>query len=255
MSDFSESLAGRVVIVTGAGQGIGRQIARRFAEAGAVAIIAELNRDKGEAVASEIGTARAMFVHTDTGDEAALGSMARVVLERFGRIDALVNNAAIFSTLEMRPFWEIPVEEWRRVMHVNATGPFLATRAVLPAMMKAGWGRVIHMSSAAVTMGRPNYLHYIASKSALIGMTRSMARELGPHGINVNAVMPGAIFTEIERKTVTPQQKAAILAAQSIGSREGRPDDIAGIVLFLASEGAKWITGQCITTDGGLVHT
>lgn len=255
MSDFGESLTGRVCIVTGAGQGIGRQIARRFAEAGAVAIIAELNRDKGEAVANEIGGGRAMFVHTDTADEAALESMARLVLERFGRIDALVNNAAIFSTLEMRPFWEIPVAEWHRVMQVNATGPFLATRAVLPAMMQAGSGRVIHMSSAAVTMGRPNYLHYIASKSALIGMTRSMARELGPHGINVNAVMPGAIFTEIERKTVTPQQKAAILAAQSIGNREGRPDDIAGIVLFLASEGAKWITGQCITSDGGLVHT
>lgn len=121
-------------------------------------------------------------------------------------------------------------------------------------MMRARWGRIVNMSSSAVTMGRPNYLHYIASKSALVGMTRSMARELGPYGINVNAVMPGAVFTEIERKTVTPEQKQAILAAQSIRT-PGRPEDVAGAILFLASDVAAWITGQCLTADGGLVHT
>lgn len=253
MSDFSESLEGRVAVVTGAGQGIGRHVAQRFVEAGAIAVVAELNADKGKAVAAELGDARAMFVHTDAADERSLAAMAQAVLARFGRIDVLVNNAAIFSTLEMRPFWEIPVDEWRRVLEVNATGPFLAARAVLPAMMRARWGRIVNMSSAAVTMGRPNYLHYIASKSALIGMTRSMARELGPHGINVNAVMPGAVFTEIERKTVSPEQKAAILAAQAIHT-PGRPEDVAGAILFLASDAASWITGQCLTADGGLVH-
>ncbi len=253
MSDFSDSLKGRVAVITGAGQGIGRHVAHRFAAAGAIPVIAELNAAKGSAVAAELGATGALFVETDAADEASLAAMAKTTLTRLGRIDVLVNNAGIFSTLEMRPFWEIPVAEWRRVLDVNTTGPFLATRAVLPAMMKAGWGRIINMSSGAVTMGRPNYLHYIASKSALIGMTRSMGRELGPHGINVNAVLPGAIFTEIERKTVTPEQRAAILAGQSIHTA-GRPEDVAGAILFLASGAADWITGQCITADGGMVY-
>jgi 3-oxoacyl-[acyl-carrier protein] reductase len=253
MSDFADSLKGKVVIVTGAGQGIGRRLAHGFAEAGAIPVIAERNAEKGRAVAAEIGGNRAFFVETDVGDMASLEAMAQAVLGRFGRIDALVNNAGIFSNLEMRPFWQIPLEEWNRVMYVNATGPFMATRAVLPAMLRAKAGRIVHISSAAVPMGRPNYLHYIASKSALIGMTSSMAHELGGHGINVNAVMPGAIFTEIERKTVTPAQKAAILAGQSF-HREGTPDDIVGAVLFLASDAARWVTGQCLVVDGGMIH-
>ena len=217
MSDFSTSLKGRVAVVTGAGQGIGRHLAHRFAEAGAVPVIAELNAAKGKAVAAEIGANRALFVETDAADEASLAAMARAVTERFGRLDILVNNAAIFSTLEMRPFWQIPVAEWRRVMDVNATGPFLAARAVLPAMMAAKWGRIVNMSSAAVTMGRPNYLHYIASKSALIGMTRSMARELGEHGINVNAVMPGATFTEIDRDAAAEDRPRRLAKHQARG--------------------------------------
>ncbi len=253
MSDFSESLKGKVAIVTGAGQGIGRRIAHGFAEAGATPVIAERNAEKGRAVAAEIGGNRALFVETEVGEMGSLEAMARAVLGRFGRIDVLVNNAGIFSNLEMRPFWQIPLEEWNQVMHVNATGPFLASRAVLPAMMQAKAGRIIHMSSGAVAMGRPNYLHYIASKSALIGMTNSMAHELGDYGINVNAILPGAIFTEIERKTVTPQQKATILAGQSF-HREGRPDDIVGAVLFLSSDAARWVTGQCLTVDGGMNH-
>ncbi len=253
MSDFSDSMKGRVAIVTGAGQGLGRRMAHAFAEAGAFPVIAERNAEKGRAVAKEIGDNRALFVETDAADMASLDAMAKAVLDRFGRIDALVNNAGLFSTLEMRPFWQIPLDEWDRVMRVNATGPFLATRAVLPAMMEAKYGRIVHISSAAVPMGRPNYLHYISSKSALVGMTYSMARELGGSGINVNAVAPGATFTEIERKTVTPAQKAAIVANQCI-HREAAPDDIAGAVLFLCSDAAKWVTGQVINADGGNVH-
>jgi 3-oxoacyl-[acyl-carrier protein] reductase len=137
---------------------------------------------------------------------------------------------------------------------VNVTGPFLCARAVLPAMRKARFGRIINMASGAVTMGRPNYLHYITSKAALAGMTRSMARELGADGITVNAILPGATFTEIERKTVTPEQKVRIVAQQCI-QREETPNDLVGTMLFLASEGSAFLTGQSITVDGGATHT
>ena len=156
--------------------------------------------------------------------------MVEQVEKHFGRIDILVNNAGIFSTLEMRPFEQIPLEEWERVLRVNVTGPMLCARAVLPAMKRAQWGRIVNMASGAVTLGRPNYLHYITSKSALIGMTRSMARELGEFGITVNAIMPGAVATEIERKTVTPQQKERIVSMQCI-QRPETPDDLVGTAL------------------------
>jgi 3-oxoacyl-[acyl-carrier protein] reductase len=139
------------------------------------------------------------------------------------------------------------------VLRVNVTGQMLCARAVLPAMRKARWGRIVNMASGAVTLGRPNYLHYITSKAALIGMTHSMARELGNDGITVNAILPGATFTEIERKTVTPEQKARIVAMQCI-QRPETPDDLVGTMLFLASDASAFLTGQAITVDGGATH-
>jgi NAD(P)-dependent dehydrogenase (short-subunit alcohol dehydrogenase family) len=249
------SLAGRVAIVTGAGQGLGRAFAKAFASAGAVAIIAERNGERGAAVAAEIAAAGGMAraITTDVADPASLESMSAAVERTYGHIDILVNNAAIFSTLEMRPFEQIPLAEWEAVLKTNVTGPFLCCRAVLPAMRRAKWGRIINMASGAVTLGRPNYLHYITSKSALIGMTRSMARELGGDGITVNAILPGATFTEIERKTVTPEQKQRIVAMQCI-PRPEVPEDLVGTVLFLASDAAAFLTGQALTVDGGATH-
>jgi NAD(P)-dependent dehydrogenase (short-subunit alcohol dehydrogenase family) len=253
MSDFSNgSLDGRVVVITGAGQGIGRATAKAMAEAGALPVIAEIDEAKGQSVAREIGN-RAMAVRTDVADPASLEAMVGAVLEAHGKIDVLINNAAIFSTLDMRPFWEIPLEEWDAVLRVNVTGCFLAARAVVETMRAAKFGRIVNFSSAAVAMGRPNYTHYTTSKAALIGMTRSMARELGPDGVTVNAIMPGATFTEIERKTVTPEQKAAILAAQSI-PRPETPADLVGTLMFLASDASAFMTGQCLTVDGGLSY-
>jgi 3-oxoacyl-[acyl-carrier protein] reductase len=151
----------------------------------------------------------------------------------------------------MRPFDQIPLEEWERVLRVNLTGPFLCARAVLPAMRRARWGRIINIASGAVRLGRPNYLHYIASKAALAGMSLSMARELGGDGITVNAILPGATFTEIERKTVTPEQKQCIVAMQCI-PRPEVPEDLVGAVLFLASDASGFITGQSLNLDGGV---
>ena len=246
----ARAMKGRVVIITGAGQGLGRAFARAFADAGALPVIAEINEEKGQAVAADTG---GLFVRTDVADPASIDAMARAVLQAYGRIDVLVNNAAVFSTLEMRPFDEIPLDEWERVLRVNLTGPFLCARAVVPAMRSARWGRIINIASAAVNLGRPNYLHYIASKAGVAGMTNSLARELGPQGITVNAVLPGATFTEIPRKTVTAEQKKTIVGMQCIPRAEA-PEDLAGAVLFLASPGSAFITGQALTVDGGSTH-
>jgi 3-oxoacyl-[acyl-carrier protein] reductase len=247
------SLKDRVVIITGAGQGIGRTFAKAFATAGARVVIAELNEQKAAAVSEEIMKAggEAFAVTTDVADEASIKEMVEVVEDEYGRIDVLINNAGIFSTLEMRPFDQIPLDEWEKVLRVNLTGPFLCARAVLPAMRRAKWGRIINIASGAVRLGRPNYLHYVASKAALGGMSLSMAREVGGDGITVNAILPGATFTEIERKTVTPEQKQRIVAMQCI-PRPEVPEDLVGAALFLASDASAFVTGQSLNLDGGV---
>jgi len=242
------SLRDKVAIITGAGQGLGRAYAQRFAREGAKVVVAELSADKGKVVADE---AKGLFVRTNVADEASVQAMARQALDAYGRIDILVNNAAIFSTLKMRPFWEIPLAEWDELMGVNVRGVWLASKAVVPQMRKQGSGRIVNISSGVVLMGRPNYLHYVASKGAVMSMTRAMAKELGEFGINVNAITPGPVYTEVPRETVTPEQREAMVRAQSI-KRAAAPQDLEGTVVFLCSDDAAFITGQTINVDGGM---
>lgn len=246
----------RVVVITGAGQGIGREYAREFAAAGAIPVLAEINGELAERVAAEIAEAggKALPVRTDVADPASVDALVETVLGELGRVDVLINNAAIFSSLAMRPFDEIPLEEWDAVLRVNVTGSFLCARAVAGHMRSAGWGRIINIMSGAVPLGVRNYLHYVTSKSALIGMTNSLARELGTDGITVNAVQPGGTFTEVPRQTVTEAGKAALIANQCI-QRAEVPMDLVGLVLFLCTPAAGFITGQTIACDGGLTHT
>lgn len=246
---------GHVVVITGAGQGIGREYAREFAAAGALPVIAELNSESAARVAKEIEQAggTALAVPTDVADPGSVQAMVDTVLAEFGRVDALINNAAIFSSLTMRPFDEIPLDEWDAVLRVNVTGSFLCARAVAPHLRAAGRGRIVNIMSGAVPLGVKNYLHYVTSKAAMVGMTNSLARELGPHGITVNAIQPGGTFTEVPRATVTPEGRALLVASQCI-QREEVPMDLVGLALFLCTPAAGFITGQTIACDGGLTH-
>ncbi len=241
---------GKSVIITGAGQGIGQQYARAFAEAGANVAIVDLKGEAAAKVAGEIGDA-ALAVPTDVSDKTSVQAMVASVLDRFGRVDVLVNNAAIFSTHKMKPFEQIDVDEFDKVMAVNARGVFLCCQAVAAPMRKQGRGKIINISSSVVVTGRPNYAHYIASKGAVIGMTRAMATELGPDNINVNAISPHGIVTEIPRETIREDQWDAIIAAQAL-KRKGSPQDMIGSVMFLASQQSDYMTGQTLNLDAGL---
>ncbi|MFC0527699.1 SDR family NAD(P)-dependent oxidoreductase [Phytohabitans kaempferiae] len=249
MAETPGRLAGRVAVVTGAGQGLGRAFAHRLAQEGARVAVADRNAEAARTVAGEIGVA-ALAVPVDVADEASVASMVDTVAGAFGGIDILVNNAAVFSTLEMRPFEEIGVPEWDLVMAVNVRGPFLCSRAATPLMRRAGHGRIVNISSAAVLLGRPRYLHYVTSKAAVIGMTRSLATELGPDGITVNAVLPGSTETEVPRATVTAEQAARIVDRQAVKRRQV-PADLVGVVAFLAGPDSDFMTGQCVNVDGG----
>ena len=242
----------KVVLITGAGQGLGRSFAHRFADSGATVIVSDINESAAVQVAQDISASNseAMPLVMDVSDENSVSAGIDQVVSTYGRLDVLVNNASIFSTLKMRPYDEISVAEWQKVIDVNLTGVYLCIRYAAVPMRERGWGRIINISSAVVTMGRPNYVHYVASKAGVIGLSRSLARELGPYGITVNCVLPGATDTEIERETVTPEQREALIRMRSIPRGE-TPEDLSGVVLFLASDDAGFMTGQSLTVDGG----
>ena len=240
-------LADRVVIVTGGAQGIGRAIAQRLHEEGAQIVVADLQG--AEEAAAELG---GLGVRVDVSSEADTGAMAAAALERYGRIDGLVNNAGIYSSLEPKPFEQIGVDEWRKVYDVNVMGMFLATRAVVPAMRAAGYGRIVNIASGTPYKGVPFLLHYVTSKGAVVTMTRAIAKEVAGDGILINTVAPG--FTMSDGVLANPVQVEKLqeisLKARLI-QRDQFPGDIVGAVAFFCSPDADFITGQSLVVDGG----
>jgi 3-oxoacyl-[acyl-carrier protein] reductase len=245
----------RVCIITGGGQGIGRTLALHFAERKIRVAIAEQNAASAADVAAEIAArgGQAREIATDVTDPAAVRAMVVEVQKDFGRVDILINNAR-WSGLAPTRVQDISDADWRRTLDVNVTGAFNCVRAVAPAMMAAGFGRIINMSSATVRAppARP-YVHYITSKAALIGMTRALAKELGAFGITVNAILPGSIETGIARPNpvTSAEREARAKAAQAI-PRVLQSGDLAGTAYFLASDESAFITGQSIAVDGGM---
>lgn len=239
-------LEGRVAIVTGAGQGIGRAIAEKLRAEGASVVVADKNAETAGKTAAEIGGTAYV---TDVSDPEQVSALVAATADQFGKIDILVNDAAIVPFV---PWEELDFAEWRRVMSVNIDGVFLMCKAVYPYMKAAGYGRIVNIASNVVTAGTPNMAHYVSSKGAVFAFTRSLATEVGAHGITVNAVAPG--LTASEGVMASPHAEAFdfVVSLQSI-PRRGVPADIAPAVAFLASEEAHWITGQMLTADGG--HT
>jgi 3-oxoacyl-[acyl-carrier protein] reductase len=239
--------AGRVAVVTGAWRGLGRAAAARLHERGASVAVNVRDRERAEALAKEIGE-RAFAVPGDVAADGVPEEIARRTLERFGRIDVLVNNAALPMSTR---FPDLTVEEWRRVMEVNLTAPFLMTKAVLPAMRAQHYGRIINVSSSAGRMvSTLGGAHYTASKAGILGLTRAAAKELGKFGITVNAICPGMIDTELTREHASDELLERLAASYPV-PRLGTAREVADLICFAASEAAGYITGASLDINGG----
>ncbi len=247
-------MSGKTAVVTGAAQGIGRTYAEALAANGARVVVTDIE-DPADAVAAiRAEGGEAIGMSTDVTSDDSLEEMVRETESAFGPIEVLVNNAAVFAALAMKPFAQIPNDEWDLVMRVNVRGPFQAAKAVAPSMKRNGRGKIINISSGTVLRGAPMFLHYVSSKGAVIAQTRAISRELAADNIHVNTIVVG--FTESEGVKQHSQLGVArgpTLAMRAI-QRDMLPEDIVGAMLFLAGEDSDFITGQSINVDGGALN-
>ncbi|WP_298727651.1 SDR family oxidoreductase [uncultured Ferrovibrio sp.] len=249
------TLQGRILVITGAGRGLGRSFAEACAKAGAAAIVvADINAEWGEATAQvlrERGT-DAIFLPVDLGQPQSIEDFSKLVADRYGRVDGLVNNAAIATGIGGKTFEEIDIETWDRVMSVNVRGTWLMVKAMAPLLRKAeDGGRIVNLASDTALWGAPRLLHYVGSKGAIIAMTRSLARELGPDNITVNAIAPGLVV--VEATEYVPQERHQLYVSGRAMQRQQFPEDVTGAVVFLLSASAGFVTGQLLPVNGGFV--
>ena len=243
------SLDGKVVIITGGARGIGKAYALGVAEEGASVVIADII--DGQPAADEIKKAggEALALHTDVSDEASTAEMAKAATDGFGRIDVLINNAAMFSETTRGPFTGLSVDEWDRTFEVNVRGVWLCTKAVYPAMSEQRSGKIINIASNTIFKGTPGFPHYVASKSALLGLTRCLANELGPEGITVNTVSPDLIPNPDLRPT-DEKSDEFVVAGRAL-KRTSVAEDMVGTIVYLSSPASDFVTGQSLIVNGG----
>jgi 3-oxoacyl-[acyl-carrier protein] reductase len=244
-------LAGKVAIVTGGASGLGKTFCLALAQEGASLVVADIKEKEAEQTASEIKAkgGRAISIKTDVTSEAATLAMAEETVKQFGKIDILVNNAALVFGITRKPFTEIPPDEWDKLMTVNLKGAFLCSRAVFPQMKKQGKGKIINLTSETAFTGSRYMVHYVTSKGGILSLTKALAVEVGQYGIRVNAIGPGFTDSEASRSLIDDIAKYDVRLTP-LGRLEV-PEDLAGALIFLASDDSDFITGQTLVVDGG----
>ena len=252
-------LAGRTAIVTGGAKGIGAHYSRALAAEGARVMIADIadGRELAQEIAAEHGANSVTSAIVDVGDETSVKALVAATMERFGRIDVLVNNAALFAPLQETKCTEIDADLWDQVMAVNLRGPFLMVKHVAPHMTAQGYGKIINIGSGTAFRGIPLMLHYVTSKGGIMALTRALARELGEHGIRVNTLAPGFTLSDTvmsENPGHVNSARDRAVASRSL-RRDQHPQDLLGALIFLASAESDFVTGQTMMVDGGNVNT
>lgn len=244
-------LEDKVAIVTGGARGLGRVFCLAMIKEGAKIVVVDILGNEAQQTAEEIrtGGGSAIGIKVDVSSEEETLWMAEETIKQFGRIDILINNAAIFAGLGRKPFYEIPTEEWDKLMTVNLKGPFLCARAVFPQMKEQMKGKIINMASETAFTGSTGFIHYVTSKGGILSFTRALAAELGQYGICVNTIAPGLTDTEAAR-TVTDDITKYDTSRTPLGRLE-QPNDLVGALIFLGSDESDFITGQALVVDGG----
>ena len=247
-------LKDRVAIVTGAAQGIGAVYVKALAAEGAKTVIVDIkdSTKTEEAVRADLPDAQLMSQICDVSDETSVQNLVDAVVQKYGRLDILVNNAAVFASLDRKPFEDIPVDEWDKVMSVNLRGVFLCARAASPIMKAQKYGKIINIASDTMMKGTTHFAHYVSSKGGVVAFSRAIAKEIGKDGICVNSIAPGLTSTDVmeAEEGYTPARFARSVSARAI-PRIQMPEDLAGTVIYLASSDSDFVTGQCIVVNGG----
>ena len=242
-------LKDQTIIVTGAATGIGQAFALGCAAQGARVVAADMNAADDTVQAIERAGGQALAVRVDVSDAASVQGMAEAALKAFGRIDGLINNAAYFREVKLTPFEEIDPAIWDKIFQVNVKGVWNCCKAVMPAMRRQGSGSIVNIASVVAVAGQPGYLHYVATKGAVLSMTKGLAKECGAANVRVNVIAPGFVITDATKNRPIEWQQS-FLKARAI-SREQRPDDLVGTALYLLSDLAGFVSGQTIVVDGG----
>ena len=247
-------LKDKVAIITGGAQGLGKAYAKRLSEEGAKVVIADILDGKALQQKIEEKGGEALALYTDVSDEQSVEEMVTKTTERFGRIDILINNAAVFANIKLKPFFELSAQEWDQLMQVNLKGTFLCCKAVYPQMKKQGSGKIINVSSGTFFKGMPYFIHYVTSKGGIIAFSRALAREVGDNGISVNVIAPGYTLSDtlLETPMLDEKMNTTMLGTRCF-KRDELPEDLTGTIVFLASDESDFITGQTIVVDGGSV--